>query len=149
MALTTTAVSACNVSVWLDDVNGTPQEISGSSNSVELEFTLNLGEVNAFQNQWPVRQECGKDASIGLEILYTEAADEAFDVIKDWYFASNPGARTLTIYVPDKNVGSDKYECEARIESFSFTAESGEANPIMVSVSLKPDGELTHTDVAT
>ena len=149
MALTTTAVSACNVSIWLDNATSVATDISGSSNSVDLEFTLNLGEVNAFQNQWPVRQECGKDASISLEILYTETAEEAFDIIKDWYFAANPGARQLTIYIPDKNVGSDKYECQARLESFSFTAESGEPNPIMVSVSLKPDGELTHSDVAT
>lgn len=149
MALTTTAISSCNVSIWLDDDAGTPQDISGSSNSVSLEFTLNLGEVNAFQNQWPVRQECGKNASIDLEVLYTEAADEGFDVLKTWYFADNPGRRTVTIYMPDKNVGSDKFECEARLESLSWTAEAGSPDPIMVSASILPDGELTHTDVAT
>jgi len=149
MALTTTAISACNVSIWLDDVSSIAHDISGSSNSCAIELTLNLGEVNAFQNQWPVRQECGKNASIDLEILYTEAANEAFDILKDWYFANNPGARQMTIYIPDKNVGSDKFEFQARLESLSWTVEAGVADPIMVSASLRPDGEFTHTDVAT
>jgi len=149
MALTTTAISACNVGIWLADITETSRDISGSSNSCSIELTLNLGEVNAFQNQWPTRQECGKDASIDLEIIYSEAANEAFDVLKDWFFATNPGRRLMSIYIPDKNVGSDKFTFYARLESLSWTVEAGVADPVMVSASLKPDGAMAHDDVAT
>jgi hypothetical protein len=149
MPLTTTAQNACNVSLWLRDAGGTDRDISGSSNSVGFEFTLNLGDVNAFQNQWPVRLDCGKDVTISLEVLYTQTANEGWDVLKDWYFAATPGARQFTAYVPDKNVGSDRFNGLTRLESLSFTATAGEADPILVSASLRSDGEFSHSDVAT
>jgi len=144
MALTTTAISACNASIWLADVNGTQRDISGSSNSVSIELTHTIGAVNAFQNEWPARQECGKDASIDLEVIYTEAANEGWDVLKDWFFAAAPGKRRMTIYLPDKNIGSDMFDVYVRLETLSWTVESGNADPVMVSAHLLPDGELAH-----
>jgi len=149
MATTSTAVNACNASLWLDDVSGTPRDISGSSNSIDVSLDHNLGEVLSFGSKWPKRLECGKDATVTIEVIYSETASEGWDVLKDWYFATAPGARTLTFYIPDKNVGSDKFETQARLESLSWTADRGEAGPIMVSATLRPDGELTHSDVAT
>jgi len=149
MALTTTAYNACDVSPWLEDVNGTQQEIAGSSNSVDISLDHVLGEYVSFQEQWPRRLECGKDATVTLNVIISETASEGWDVLKDWYFATSPGARLFTWYQPDKNVGSDKFEMDARLESLAWTADRGEAGPIMVTAVLRPDGELTHTDVAT
>lgn len=149
MAMTTTSQNACDASIWLRDSGGTDRDISGSSNSVGFEFTLNLGDVNAFQNRWPKRLDCGKDATISLEVMYTETANEGWDVLKDWYFATAPGARLFTAYIPDKNVGSDMFSGDMRIESLSFTLTAGEADPILVSATLRSDGEVAHSDVAT
>ena len=148
MAETTTAVSACNASIWLDDDAGDLTDISGSSNEVEMSFEQNVGDFVVFGGKWPVRQECGKDATFSVNVVYSTAADEAFDIIKTWFFATNPGARTFAVYIPDKNVGSDYYHGEVRISSFSWTTSRGEAGPIMVSLDLLPDGEFQH-DTAT
>jgi hypothetical protein len=149
MAQTTTAISACDVGIWLDDDAGTQQDISGSSNEVDMAFEQNIGEFVTFGSRWPVRQECGKDASFTVQIVYSSAADEAFDILKTWFFSNTPGQRTLSVYIPDKNVGSDHFTCEVRIASFNFTPSRGEAGPIIVSAELLPDGEVTHTTAST
>lgn len=149
MAITTAAVNACDASVWLDDVNSIARDISGSSNNVDISFDHNLGEYFAFQEVWPKRLECGKDATFTLSVIYSETANEGWDVLKDWYFATAPGARTFDIYIPDKNVGSDKFEFDARLESLGWTVDRSEPSAIIVTAVLRPDGEVTHTDVAT
>lgn len=149
MAQTTTAVNACDASVFLDDVAGDPRDIAGSSNNVELNFDHEVEAYVTYQSKWPKRLECGKDAQFTLHVIYTEAANEGFDILKDWYFAAAPGPRTLHVYIPDKNVGSDHYSCEARIKSLAFSADRATAAPIMVTAVLLPDGEVSHTDVAT
>jgi len=149
VAQTTTAFNACDVSIWLDDSTNTLRELSGSSNSVEANFDHDIGEYVTFDSKWPNRLECGKDASFTLNIICSETANEAWDIIKDWYFAASPGARTFRFYMPDKNVGSDRFSCEARIQNFTFTGDRSEPGPIMVTATLLPDGEVTHSDVAT
>lgn len=149
MAQTTTAVSACDVSLWLGDDSGTAVDISGSSNEIDMSFEQNIGEFVTFGSRWPVRQECGKDASFSIQVVYSTAADEAFDLIKNWYFSNTPGRRLLEVYIPDKNVGSDYYNGDVRIASFNWTASRGEASPIMVSLELLPDGEFSHSTSGT
>src|SRR5512139_574153 len=148
MTQTTTAVNACDVAIWLDNAAGTQKDISGSTNTASMEFTNQLGAVRTFGTRWMTRLECGKDATFALSVTYTTATDEAIDILKNWYF-NNPGNRTLTIYIPDKNVGSDVYECEARLESLDIPVESGSADPILVTATLKPNGEVTLTTNAT
>lgn len=149
MAQTTTAVNACDVAIWLDSGTLTPTDISGSSNNVDMDFDQEIGEYRTFGSRWPVRLECGKDAAFTLNIIYSTAADEALDILKTWYFASSPGNRTLSVYIPDKNVGSDHFQGECKIASLSWTAGSDEAGPIMVTANLLPDGEVTLSTLAT
>lgn len=148
MPQTVTAVNACDVSVWLDDDAGVPKNISGSSNTVSMEFTNQLGNVRNFGTRWQIRLECGKDATVNLTAVYSTAADEAWDIIKNWFF-NFPGKRTLKIYIPDKNVGSDVYTGEFRLASAPVTVEAGTAEPITVSCQLMPDGPVTLTTNAT
>lgn len=149
MAQSTTAINACDASIWLDDDANTLQDISGSSNSVDINFDHDLGQYITFQSKWPNRLECGKDASFSIQAVYSTASDEAWDLLKQWYFATSPGERSLNIYLPDKNVGSDKFSCEARIENLSFTMTGGEADPIIVTATLLPSGAVAHTTAAT
>ena len=149
MVATTTPISACDVSLWLDDLSGSLTDISGSSNQLDMNFTQNIGEVMVFQSRWPTRQECGKDAAITIQVIYSTAADEGFDLLKKWYFATSPGARTFNAFIPDKNVGSDKYSGEVRLAGFNFTASREEAGPVIVSMELLPDGEFCHTTAST
>lgn len=149
MAQTTTAVNACDVAIWLDNGTLTPTDIGGSSNNVDLDFDHDIGEFRTFASRWPGRLECGKDANFTLNIVYSTTADEAFDILKTWYFASSPGNRTLSVYIPDKDVGSDHFQGEFKIASLSWTAGADEAGPIMVTANLLPDGEVTHSTLAT
>jgi len=149
MAQTTTAITACDASIWLDKLAGTPVDVSGSSNSVALNFSQNLDAQYTFGSRWPRRFACGKDAAFTLVIFYTSTADEGFDVWKNWFFAAVPGTRTLTIYLPTKNVGSDRFQCEVHLESADIPATAGEGTPVMVTLSLLPDGEVTHSVAAT
>ena len=91
MAQTTTHVNACDASIWLDNAAGTPIDISGSSNSITMNFSREIGELRTFQVKWPVRLGCGKDAEFTLRVVYSTASDEGMDILKNWYFADDPG----------------------------------------------------------
>ena len=149
MSATSTAFNACDASIWLDDDTGTPRDCSGSMNRVGMNFDHKLGEYEVYQDRCTYRLECGKDASFELVVVDTTLATEASEIIQTWYHATNPGVRTLTIYLPDKNVGSRKYQCEARIEHYDLTPDRGEPGPIIVSATLRPHGCVTYTTVAT
>jgi len=149
MAQTTTHVNACDASIWLDNSAGTLKDISGSSNSITMNFTREVGELRTFQVKWPVRLGCGKDATFTLRAVYTTATDEAMDILKNWYFAGDPGSRSLHVYIPDKNVGSDHYYGEVTIASFNFNADPTEPGPIAVEAELLPDGAWALTTAST
>src|SRR5512139_3171847 len=100
MAQTTTHVNACDASIWLDTAAGVLTDISGSSNSVTMNFSREVGELRTFQVKWPVRLGCGKDAEFTLRAVYSTAAAEAVDIIRDWFFANDPGSRSFQVYIP-------------------------------------------------
>jgi hypothetical protein len=146
---TTTSINACDVEIWLDDDAGAPKNISGSSNSCTVNLSQNVGEQRTFGSKWPTRKICGRDCQVDLSIVYSSATDEAWDIIKQWYFADSPTKRTLTIYIPDKNVGSDKLAGEFWLETADIPLEAGEAAPIIVGCSLLVDGEFSLSTTAT
>jgi hypothetical protein len=149
MAQTTTKVNACDVSVWLDNASGTLQDVSGSSNGIDMSFSRELGELRTFQSKWPVRMGCGKDVEIGFRAVYSTAADEAAHILKNWFFESTPGSRSVHVYVPDKNVGSDHYYGEVTLGDMSFSADPTEAGPIAIECTLMADGEFSLTTATT
>lgn len=149
MAQTTTYINACDASVWLDSSAGTLTDISGSSNTVNMEFIQLIGELSTYQQKWPVRLSCRKDATFTLNAVYSTASDEAVDILNDWFFSASPGLKTFTVYLPDKNVGSDKYSGEVVLESLTIPATADEASPIPVTAVLRPSGEWTRVTNAT
>ena len=148
-AITTTAVNACDAGVWLDNAAGTLIDIGGSTNKVDLEFKHELGAHRAFGTKWQKRLECGKDASFTVAAIYSTTATEASSCIETWYHAVSPGARTLKVYIPKKNVGAHVYSMEVRIESYKFTADVNDPAAIMMTSVFLPDGEVTYGTAAT
>lgn len=150
MAGTSTAVNACDVVIRMDDDTGNLKNISGSSNRFDAEFMQEIGEYNTFGDAWTRRLACRKDSNLSLQLVYTEASDEGYDILKQWYFAgAGAKKRTLQINIPDDTIGSDRYEAEVFIESFSMTGDASEASPILVDLQLVPDGAVTLSTVAT
>ena len=125
MAQTTTAIDSCAVEVWLDDdaTPGVLQNISGSSTEIVPRFTQTLGDYHPRASDWPSRLDGGKDAGVRLNVVYSTADDEGWDLLKDWWFAASPGARTLTWYAPDKTAGADMFSGEWRIRDLRWTQD--------------------------
>ena len=149
MAQTTTAISACDASIWLDDEAGALTDISGSSSVLNFEFVQDTAIVPTFQSDWKIRTACGRDATVTLTAVYTTANSEAVDLIKDWFFNYRGTKRTLTFYLPDKNVGSDKYSGEFLMTGFSSTISGGTPDPVTVEMGLESSGAVTWTTAAT
>jgi len=108
MAQTSTQVSACNAVVRLDDSSGTLRNISGSTNRVVLDFDHELGDYRAYGSPWPKVLDAGKNATFALTVLYTTTNNEGLDILKQWYHAASPGARTFWVEIPDSSIGSDR-----------------------------------------
>ncbi len=150
MAETSTAVNVCDAAIFLDNAAGVPTEISGSMNQFVLTYTNQLGEYRTFEGCWMRRLECGKDGGVTINAWYTRATAESKQLLVDWFFTGcQSGLRTLSVYIPNKNVGSDMYRAEFRIESLEIGGDVTNASPAPVTVVLKPDGAVTHTVAAT
>lgn len=149
MAETTTAVNACDVRIYVDNDAGTPVDVSGSSNAVTMTVNVETGQYRVFSNRWKKSLECGKDLSLTINAVYTTADSEAKDILADWAMATTSGARTITIYVPDKNVGSDKWSGEWRIQTFEFGADVSEPGAIPITATFISDGTISRVTNAT
>jgi hypothetical protein len=146
---TTTHVNGCNVVIYLDDDGDIPRNISGSTNRIAPNFGHDIGSYRVHGSDWPKRLDGGKDASLTLTVLYTTAADEGFDLLKQWYFATSSGARTLRVDIPDDQIGSDRYSGEVRLDDLHWTVSAEDAAPILVTARLLPDGEISWATIAT
>ncbi len=149
MPQTTTAVNACDASIWLDNTSGVLTDVSGSSNTINMEFTEQVGNVRNFGTRWQIRLTCGLDATFGFTAVYSTAAGEARDILLDWFFNKPGQNKTLKVYLPDKNVGSDVYSAEVKLVSMPIGVEAGSAEPMTISCQLLPDGPVTWVTNAT
>jgi hypothetical protein len=148
MAQTTTHVNACDVVVNLDNTAGVLTDISGSSNEVSMDFNNQLGEFRTFGTEWPVRTQCGADATISFNAIYSTTATEAVGILKAWFFTDRD-ARTIRVDIPNSSVGSDRYTFEVYLESLSIPVSVEEPAPILVSATMKPTGEVTLSTIAS
>ena len=150
MAATGTPRNACDVAIWLDNAAGTPVDISGSSNQVDIALDFKLGEYTVFGACCTYRLECGSDATITLNAIYSTAAAEARETLHLWATQGcEKNARTISVYLPDKNVGSEKWSGEFRLESLNITADHNDAGPMPITAVFKPHGCVTYTVAAT
>lgn len=147
MGQTTTAINACNVIVDLDNAAGVPVDISGSSNTASLGLTRQVGSANTFDGDYPIRIECKKDGSLALSVIYTRVATEALTLLRDWFDAG--GRRTVAIYPAGKDTGEDYFSAEWRIEGLEIPLDASDANPVVVSATLVPDGAISFLKYAS
>jgi len=142
MPASSTAVNGCDVVVKLEDESGQMIDISGSSNEISLDFSNDIGEFKPFGSRGRRRLMCGTDAKIALKAFYTQASLETTDLMKKWQFRKRT-RRAIQVFIPDDSVGSDMYEGYVLLSTFSVPSKSDDANPIMLSADLLPDGEIT------
>lgn len=149
MAQTTTSVSACDAVIALDNDAETLVDISGSTNSVSLEFTLNMAESFTFDGDFAIRKVCGKSCTGSMSILWSTTADEAWDLVKGWYHVYDGAARTLRIDMPSTAGGNDRYEGEFILSSYSHELSSEEAGAVLVELEIANDGEVLLLEIGT
>jgi len=146
MALTTTAWNACDAVVQLDNSSGNLIDISGSSNSVEIDFKNDIGDYKVFGTKWKGRLACGKDATIKIKIVASKSAAEAMKASLDWFFNTS-NSRSIRIQAPDATSGSDQYDAEVVLESFSIPMPADNASPVMCELNLLPNGAVNYTSL--
>lgn len=149
MAQTTTAVNACNIVIALDTDAGVLVDVSGTANTINLEFTINAAEGYTFDGDFPIRKTCGKDMTGSFTCVWSTTADESWDLVKGWYHVYDGAARTLRIDVPSTAGGNDRYEGEVVLLSYSHEMTADEAGPIMVECEIASDGEFLLLEIGT
>ncbi len=151
MPQTTTHANACDVRIDVDDRDGTPVNISGSANTVSMELTRNLGSLVTFEGDWDIVTACKRSGTITLGFVYSTAADEARDLLEEWWFGDSGGAdsRTVTIYVPDDTEGSVFYRAECIPETLSMPIDASNADPIAPTLQIRTNGALTRQSVGS
>lgn len=147
MPQTTTAINACAAVIEVDDAAGTPQDVSGSTNKLSLAFNKQLGEAFTFDGTYPIRLECKQNGSLDIDALYTRNGTEARALLESWQ--QTGGRRTVNIYPEGKINGGRWYYGEFRLGDLSFDMDAGDANPIMLTANLMPDGAVTLDNFTT
>lgn len=148
MTMTSSAVNGCDAVVKLDNGLGLLADISGSSNEVSMDFSNDIGEAKSFGSRWRVRLECGSDAAIKFNAIYSQDDAEALTILRDWFFTTR-GSKTIQVDIPDSTVGGDRYTMEVFLEKMSIPIKADEAGPIMVSCDMKPTGAVTCTVITS
>jgi hypothetical protein len=149
MAQTTTSENACNAVIALDNDAGTLVDISGSTNAVSLNFTIQMGESYTFDGDFPIRKTCAKDCTGTLTVLYTTAGDEGWDLIKGWYHVYDGAARTMRIDMPSTGGGNDRYEGEVILTAYSHDFSAEEPATVMVEAEIAASGEMLLLEIGT
>jgi hypothetical protein len=147
MAATTTAFTACDWVVELDDDLGALTDISGSTSTVDVNFDNKIGEFRVFGTEWMTRVQCGKDASFKIKGIATTGASEIRELIEEWFF-DGTGARTLTLSSPSDAAGGVSYTAEVLLKSFKFSGDAASADPVMYDIELTPTGAVNRAVIA-
>lgn len=143
MPQTNTAINFCDAVIEVDNDGGVLTDISGSSNSVTLSPDVLVGEAGTFGDKWAVRLTCGLDLPITIVVLYTTAANEGWDILKEWFFTYFGAARSVRIRTPDATAGSDSIAGEFILDDMSWTGEARQGDPVLITANLLPSGEIT------
>ena len=142
MTQTTGAISAKNLYFTLNT-----QDISGSSNKLDITPTLQASEFFTYGGAW--RGVVGdKFAFSGtFRAMYTEGATEAFEVAYTAFKAGVPVAFTAA---PKGNTVSNKeFSGSILITEAPLSFEAGSGNAVMVEFSFEGNGELADAAIVT
>ena len=151
MPATETPVNSCAVVVHLADENDVLKDISGSAASANMDFTQDAETYTVFGSPGTQRMVCRSDSTLSMSVVYSTAADEGYDIVKQWWFnaAYRKLPRNVRIMVPDDSIGADDYQGSFYLTNLTIPLNSEQAGPIMVAVELAVNGEVTLSTVAT
>ena len=85
---------------------------------------------------------------IGMRLQQVLLLDK-WHKVGDIGFFGTRGDRSLSIYIPDKDVGSDHYSALVKLDDWEFTASHDDPGPIAVTMRLLPNREVTWTTAST
>lgn len=150
MTVTSTTIAATNCGIWLDNAAGTLTDISGSTNSVTITPEHGVADWRVFGSAWHQRKVIGKSVTMAIKAVYTTDAAEVTKLLENWWSGGNDAARTMTVYVPDKNVGSGVYSGEFVLSSPPVVTLDAEADDVVrVDAELQSHGAVTFGTAAT
>jgi hypothetical protein len=134
-----------NTVITLDDANGTPRNISGTSNKVDIGADINIGSYFTFADRYNHNLYGGVKLSGNLTILEAPDALGAHQILRDLSVqATTPIDRTLTVDTPNSATGGLRYTGEAKFSKIDLTSkEAGKGDPPMCQAAFEIDGALT------
>ena len=124
-------------------------DLSGSSNSANVNLDMIIGEASVFNDKWPQRVMTAKNCTIDLAAWYSSAADEAADYFQDWYNEAAPQPREFSIYIPDKSAGSKVVNGNFVFNGMKIGLKTAETQPIPITMQLLNAGAITVTAYST
>lgn len=137
-------INMINADVYLDDSDGTQHNISGSSAQIQFQFDHRLGTYQTFADDWDRTLPGPRGGTGTLTLLYTPTANEGFDLVRDWYLESFTERDPRTLRCDGSTeIGYVQVIGEIQLNSFSFTGDANQGQPVQVSVSFTFHGAIS------
>lgn len=127
----------------------TTVDLSGSSNTANINLEMIIGEASVFNDKWPQRVMTAKNCTIEFAAWYSSAANEAADYFQDWYNEAAPTSRTFSIYIPSKTAGAKVVSGKFVFNGMKLGVKTAETQPIPISMELLNAGAITVTPYST
>ncbi len=142
MTQTTGAISAKNVKITLAS-----QDISGSSNKVELSPELESGDTFTFDGDWRI-VTAGKLKWAGkFSVVYTETTNEGADKVWAAFIAGAPVA--LTVSPKGGSTGDWQFSGNILITKAPIELDGTKGDPVLMEAEFEGTGTLTKAAIAT
>jgi len=145
MPQTTSAASFLDCKIKLDNAGGTLRDISGSTTQINPEFIHTIGRAHTGDTKWALKVDGTKDATMTVNVVYSQGANEAFQMLLTWWFTDPPGRRSIEVYIPDEDAGADIFYGEVKIGTLRWNGDYSSSDPIIATVVLETDGPFHHT----
>lgn len=130
--------------------NGTDViDLSGSSNTCNINLDIIIGEAAVFNDKWPQRVMTAKNCTIDLAAWYSSASDEARDYFQEWWDEDAPEPREFSFYIPRKEAGAQVLNGNFVFNGLKLGVKTAETQPIPITTQLLNAGEITMTAYST
>lgn len=124
-------------------------DISGSSNTANVNLEMIIGEAAVFNDKWPQRVMTAKNATVDLTCWYSSADNEAADILLDWFNEASPLPKHFDIYIPSKTAGAKVISADWVFKGPNLGIKTAETQPIPITTQLLNAGAVTVTAYST
>ncbi len=131
-----------DVVINLDDSGGTPRDISGSSNKVDMSSDIALGSYFVFGSRHSKNGYGGVKTTGTLSVLEAPDTNYAHQILRDIAMSTTtPTDRTLTVDTPNSSTGGIRYTGEAKFSKIDLTSkEAGKGDPPVCAAAFEYNG---------